>query len=199
MTRNFSLLRGNLVTVAVAAMLAASAFGVHAQSLSPNPAPVTAGSSVDVTLTDTINDPTDVLAIAAIDLTVTFDSTLLSLTNVTDGSLLTSLSWDPAVFNGTTGSISISEGLAANDLNGSGGIVVLTFTALSTDPTTTTPISIATSTASVGAPEEYQLPSTSGSVSITALPPVNTPIPAPGVGALLLPALALIRLRARKA
>jgi hypothetical protein len=173
--------------------LALDQSAVAASLTSPSPT-VIAGNSITLTLNDTISRDD---FIAGIDLLITFDHSLLTLVSVVDGTDLPD--FGPILFNAANGLIDIPE--TDLDASGSGSVVLLTFTAKMSDPTTSTIVTAQTSSKALGVDEEYQLAATSSTVNITAAP-VTPPatLPEPGTVVLLLAPLlaaASLKLRAR--
>ena len=167
----------------------------EAATLTPLSPTVVAGSSVSITLSDTISGAD---AIAGVDLQVTFASSLLALTSVTNGSLL--VDYDAPYPFFSNGVISIQEDPnALNDPDGTGSVLTLTFTALSADPSISTKVTVQTSTQAKGVFEEYQLAPISTFINITAAPVIPpTTVPEPGTLVLVLaPMLAAACLKRR--
>ena len=167
----------------------------EAATLTPLSPTVVAGSSVSITLSDTISGAD---AIAGVDLQVTFASSLLALTSVTNGSLL--VDYDAPYPFFSNGVISIQEDPnALNDPDGTGSVLTLTFTALSADPSISTKVTLQTSTQAKGVFEEYQLAPISTFINITAAPVIPpTTVPEPGTLVLVLaPMLAAACLKRR--
>lgn len=195
--RLMSLLRKAILGATMSAMAAWQPAAAGTASFTANPAPVTAGGSVIVTLNDTLPPLVNDEGVAAVDLTVTFDPTKVSITGVGLGSLLSG--WGTAFFNSPSNgveAISIAEcGLCSDAAGGPDSVLTLTTTALAGDPTGTTSITTQTSAADLSVPGEYQLAATSDTIDITAA--ATTSIPAPGLSFLVLPALALLRGRSR--
>ena len=167
-----------------------------AATITPNAPTAVAGSSFTLTLFDTI-DPGS--GIGAIDLQITFDSKLLSLTSVMDGALLTDAGWDPAYF-GPTGGVSISEdAYTGNDPEGTGSIILATFSVLASAPTVSTEISFQSTSDANKSPYEYHLTPISEMIGITAASTPPTTVPEPGTVVLLLaPMLAAASLKRRE-
>ena len=167
----------------------------EAATLTPLSPTVVAGSSVSITISDTISGAD---AIAGVDLQVTFASSLLALTSVTNGSLL--VDYDAPYPFFSNGVISIQEDPnALNDPDGTGSVLTLTFTALSADPSISTKVTVQTSTQAKGVFEEYQLAPISTFINITAAPVIPpTTVPEPGTLVLVLaPMLAAACLKRR--
>ena len=167
-----------------------------AATITTNAPTAVAGSSFTLTLFDTI-DPGS--GIGAIDLQITFDSKLLSLTSVMDGALLTDAGWDPAYF-GPTGGVSISEdAYTGNDPEGKGSIILATFSVLASAPTVSTEISFQSTSDANKSSYEYHLTPISEMIGITAASTPPTTVPEPGTVVLLLaPMLAAASLKRRE-
>lgn len=193
LARPWSLSPG-LVGLAVAATLL-STVQARAAVWDPSPAAITAGGTVTLSLSETNISPNDIDLIGGADLALSFDTTLLSVTNVAADSLTSGWS---VIFNSSpTGElISMTECLTCSDLTGTGAVFDVTFAALANDPTISTSIS-ATNTDG-GIAGEYQLAPTGDTINITAQSS-STPTPAPGLAVFFLPALALIKARVRRA
>ena len=182
-----NVVRSATIGLALSGMAMSQALAVPI--FSPDPASVTAGDTVTVTL----NDSLDPAGIAAFDLQVTFDPTLLIFQSAALGSLLPAGGWNLVAPSSTTGTATISIAelcLPCIDATGSGSVITLTFGAISTDPTGPTTISAVSTSA---APATYQLSTTSGTINIAAA------IPAPGLPLFALPVLFLIRRFKRRA
>jgi hypothetical protein len=192
-----SLFRKAILSAIICALATSQPAAAGTASFTANPASVAAGGSVTVTLSDTLPPLVNGQGVAAIDLTVSFDPTEVSITGVGLGSLLSG--WGPIFFNSPSSgveSISIAEcGSCSDAAGGPDSVLTLTIFALAGDPTGTTSISAQTTIADVPVPGEYQLAATSDTIGITAA----SSVPAPGLSVLILPVLALFRARGRRA
>lgn len=170
--------------------------------LSPASSTLTVGDTLTLTLTDDIPDPND---IAAFQLAVDFDHTLLALTGVATATGLNAPpGWDTPVFNPANGLVSVGGTcdfvlLVCSSVTPGSDVPLLTFTfdVLASSPSPTS-VTVATDPElgpdpATDYPGTYVLAPTTASATLNA-----RAIPAPGMSSLLLPALALAGLVARR-
>lgn len=163
-----------------------------AASFNPSAPAANAGQGFTVSLIDTISSAD---AIGALDLEVDFDPAVFTFTNATLGVLLTP-GWT-ITFNVSSPGvalISASETTGA-DPNGTDTVVGLDFFTLLSAASGPSTVTVQSTSTSAGVPSQYQLAPVTFTVSVTAAPPIA--VPAPGLAALALPALALVYVRRR--
>lgn len=167
-----------------------------AASFNPSALAANAGQGFTVSLTDTISSAD---TIAALDLEVDFDPAVFAFIDATLGVLLTP-DWTITsyVFSPGVALISASETPVGQDAMGTDTVIGLNFSALLSAASGSFDVTVRNTPASDGVAGQYQLAPVIFTVSVTAAPPPPPiAVPAPGLAALALPALALVYVRRR--